>query len=496
MAATSVTNTYDHRPPDTTRRFLWLAAGNILIYGVLWAFYTTPWLHEPRLNRELLVWPVTFLLLWLYWAGYRLVAAKAIPLSWLVGSGLILAIVAALVPPFHSTDIFGYINRGWQQLHYHLNPYVYTIDQIPDWEHDPMITDHWVNNPSPYGFLYLLLAKFLCWLGAGNKANTVLLFKLGNVIAHGLTALLIWLGIDALNKDSRKKRSGNSGYLDPNLAIYLYLWNPLVLVHGLANGHNDMIMGLFITLSVYCATRNWLAGILPTLMTATLIKYGAVVIVPLAIVFLIRRRAWISLEWGVVLAALVFLLTGFPYLVDWQQFHLAEINRNAFVSHGSIHSLIYSIYKTLGKEAFPVLYQYRELARAILKNLLLLGYMVVYGTLAWRRFRQAEYTTLQWIWDSLLVMTLLICLVSLKFYPWYLGMFFPLALFLPAGDWLRRFVVVLSGAQLLSITFIGQAHLLNFILMTAIPIGWIVWTHRKRQPQSSVTPAQPSAPTS
>jgi hypothetical protein len=36
-----------------------------------------------------------------------------------------------LVYPFHSTDVFGYVNRGWQQVHYHMNPYVYTVAEVP-----------------------------------------------------------------------------------------------------------------------------------------------------------------------------------------------------------------------------------------------------------------------------------------------------------------------------------------------------------------------------
>ncbi|MCE3234740.1 MAG: hypothetical protein K0Q50_920 [Vampirovibrio sp.] len=469
------------------RRFLWLAGLGVFTFALLWLFYANPALSAPRLNRELLLWPVTFGLLWLYWAGYRLVARESVPLRWLVISGLLVGLLACMVPPFHSTDVFGYINRGWQQAHYGMNPYVYTVDHIPGWEHDPMITDHWVNNPSPYGFLYLLIAKGLCLLGGGDKENTLLVFKLGNLVVHGVTAFLVWLGATRVNSNASTEPGRQNR---PVLALYLYLWNPLVLVHGLANGHNDMMMGLFVTLSAYFALIGSWVWILPALMAATLIKYGAVVILPFALLFLLKQRAWRAMGLGGLLAAGVFLLTGLPYLPDWSQFHLKEISRNAFVSHGSLHSLIYSVFKTVAKELVPAWNPLRELVRDVMKNVLLMLYTLFYGGLAVKRFRQSRYPVSEWIWDALLVMAVLVCLVSLKFYPWYLAMFFPLALFLPEQSWLRRFMLVLSGAQLFSITFIGQAHLLNFLIMTGLPIAWVWRRIKKSHGKAAMVPVE------
>lgn len=444
--------------------------GLLLLLTLL--FYRTPALCGPRWAREVFVWPLTAALLLGYWQGYRAVFSQEIKSKWLWLTAILFAIVAVLIPPFHSTDIYGYINRGWQQLQYGLNPYVYTVDHIPNWGQDPMITDHWVNNPSPYGFLYLLVAKLLCWIGHGDKPLTVLVFKAWNGLLYLLTAGLIWIGAKQLNETGPDRFQGK---LKPELALYLYLWNPLVLIHSLANGHNDILMGFFVTLSALCGILGGWLWIIPALMAAILVKYGALVILPLALLYLLKNKQWFALLGGGVIAALLFGLTGLPYLPDWQQFHLSEINRNAFVSHGSLHSLIYSIFKNLDKTVLPALHPHRELVRSVLKNMLLGSYALFFLGLCWQRIRQSTYPATQWVRDSLLVMTILICLVSLKFYPWYLGMFFPLAFYLAEGDWLRRFIVLLSCAQLFSITFIGQAHLLNFIVMTGLPIGWLFW---------------------
>jgi alpha-1,6-mannosyltransferase len=462
--------------PNLTGAFLRLAALMLLVYAALAVFYSTPALSQPRINKELMVWPVTFLLLWGYWRGYILAKDHSVPRRWILLSGLGLAVLAALVPPFHSTDMFGYVNRGWQQAHYHLNPYVYTVNAIPHWENDPMITNHWVNNPSPYGFLYLLVAKGLCLLGHGDKSLTLAWFKLGNFLMHLLTAGLIWMAAKYLNESPR---SPYPGKIRPELALYVYLWNPLILINTLANGHNDIYMGFFVTLSaLFALTGAWL-WVLPSLMAATLMKYGAVVIFPIATLFLIKNKAWKALAGGLLICLGLFWISGQPFLPEWQQFHLSEINHNAFVSHGSLHSLLFIGFKTLVNEAIPAWTPYLEPVRSFLKNSLLLAYVAFCVRLLWVRTRQNPYIAATFIRDALMVMALLVCVVSLKFYPWYLSMFFPLALFLPDEDGLRHWLLVVSGAQLFSITFIGQAHLLNFIVMTALPTAWVIWQRRK-----------------
>ncbi len=466
-------------PPSSqldTRRFRWLTLGMLALLLGTALFYRIPEWCGPRLNRELWVWPLTFALLGFYWQGFQLLQRHAVSRQWIWISGVLLALAAVAIPPFHSTDIYGYINRGWQQLHYGMNPYVFTVDHIPGWEADPMITDHWVNNPSPYGFLYLLVAKALCVLGAGNKALTVMLFKVWNGVLHLGTAWLVGYGAQAL---SEKGPDAYRGKVDPLLAIFLYLWNPLVLMQSLANGHNDSLMGFWVTLSAVAAITGRWVWILPALMAATLVKYGAVVIVPLAVLFLVRNRAWSALLQGLALSLILFGVTGLPFLADWRSFHLQEINRNAFVSHGSLHSLIFSMAKTLDKTLLPALHAHRDWVRTMLKNILLGSYALFFLRMVWLRWRQADYLVVQWIRDSLLVMLILVCLISLKFYPWYLGMFFPLVFFLRQDDWLFRSLLVLSGAQLFAITLIGQAHMLNFIVMTGLPVLW-AWTQWRK----------------
>ncbi|MGE0200730.1 MAG: polyprenol phosphomannose-dependent alpha 1,6 mannosyltransferase MptB [Candidatus Melainabacteria bacterium] len=436
----------------------------LLYVGFAW-FYHSP-LCGPRLNRELFLWPACLLQIGLYIWGYvqcRNQSEGSATLT-ILGFGAVILLAAWWIPPFHSTDVFGYINRGWQQIHYHLNPYAVVVEQIPGWQHDPMLTDHWVSNPSPYGFLFMGLTKLLCLLGGGDKTGTLLWFKSLNVLVHGLTAWLVF------------RIARRLGHPRPELSLYLYLLNPLILIHHIANGHNDIVMTLFVVLGFYAVLRKHAWALLPCLTAAVLIKYLPVILLPFALVYLIRMRLWRDLATGLVLSVLLTGLCGYPYLKDWEAIRFNQIQHNALVSHSSLHHFLYSLFKQIAN-ALPGLLPYKLLVRQQLKNLLLLGYGVIYGGMLysfWLFFRPALPTLSSAVARlarlSGWVMVLLVCGVSLKFYPWYVGMVLALGFFLPPGNWLRRAVVLLSIAQVFALTFLGQAHFVNFVLLTALPV--------------------------
>jgi hypothetical protein len=110
----------------------------------------------------------------------------------------------------------------------------------------------------------------------------------------------------------------------------------------------------------------------------------------------------------------------------------------------------------------------------------------------WIRLRDRHYDRATYLRDCVLVQFVLVCLVSSKYYAWYIGMFFPLALWLPPGDRLRRIVLAVSCAQLLSLTFVAQAHFLNSLLMLVLPVMWAAYA--PPSPLSVLDRRQPVAP--
>ncbi len=69
-----------------------------------------------RGTREVAIWLCVLPLLFLFRQGYRLI--KSSPDSTgtrtVTGFASVFCLITLFTFPFHSTDVFGYINRGWQ----------------------------------------------------------------------------------------------------------------------------------------------------------------------------------------------------------------------------------------------------------------------------------------------------------------------------------------------------------------------------------------------
>jgi hypothetical protein len=99
-----------------------------------------------------------------------------------------------------------------------------------------------------------------------------------------------------------------------------------------------------------------------------------------------------------------------------------------------------------------------------------------------------DFTAAVLLKKSSIVMFVLICVASSKFNAWYMGMVLPLALLLDPKYWLRRLVVLISAAQLGSVTFLKQAYMLNFFVMMLVP-AWIVLRKRRNGGNENVSRA-------
>lgn len=499
------------------KRLQWALLLMVVIY-IGYTFFVGDDPHgHSRLAREVMIWPVVLGLGGMYlWGASSLnnvlsnlsgqptnlsnssqevrsiFSSKPDWQSWLVVALLVSVASCALMTPFHSTDVFGYINRGWQQVAYGVNPYATTVIMIPDWKLDPMFTNHWIHNPSPYGFVFLHIARWLCLPFEGHYLPTLGVFKWAMALVHLLITVLLWIGL---------KPSGPQMQWQ---AVYGYGLNPLILMHHIANGHNDLWMALFLVMAALLVLRpfkcwGWV-GVLPMVMMATLVKYAALVVLPITGLWMLVRKQWRALLVGVCLSVLVIVVTGARYLPDWEHFIWVKIGGNASVAHASIPALFWSTYKELSQWV-PALFNSRETMRSVLKYGFMAGYAGVYAWLCLslrcqvvtsqsqhkeRPSKQAAdsfplVSELIGLW--VLVMALALGVFSFKFYPWYMGMYLPLAFFIPSSSrygWLRPVLIAVSVGQLLSFTVIGQARFLDVILMLILPIVLAQWVPKTR----------------
>ena len=447
---------------------------SLLLYGILTSavylltvlFYLKgPQVHS-RTARELFAWFICLALLFLFWKGYQQISRADKPADrTVVGFAVVFCFLAFLVFPFHSTDVFGYINRGWQQVHYGQNPYQNNLNDVPNWQQDPMLREHWIYNPNPQGFLFTLLTRFITRLGNGNWWLTLALFKLTNVLAYAATAWILW---------STARRLP---YLNSAKVLYLFLWNPLILIHHIANGHNDVLTGFLVVLATYLAITKRYFWIVPVLVSATLLKFAPVLLIPPALIFVVKNKGWKVAALSCLLGFALFGLISFPYLRDWSHLRLANISENATLIDNSLHSLLIHIFENVAR-VFSRMSEFHSIADTAIK-FVLRGGLIVFVLYQWLKIPQ-NFTTKVFIEKSSLILFVLICVASSKFNAWYLGMILPLSLLMEDEHWLRRLLVLITAAELLSLTFFKQAYMLNYFAMVVIP-AWIVFRQERER---------------
>ena len=166
-----------------------------------------------------------------------------------------------------------------------------------------------------------------------------------------------------------------------------------------------------------------------------------------------------------------------PYLRDWHYLRLADMSGNATLIDNSLHSLLIHIFENIARVFSGMAGLHSNVDSAI--KFVLRGGLLVFVLYQWWKMTK-NLTTRVFIEKSSLILFVLICVASSKFNAWYLGMILPLALLMEDEHWLRRLVVLITAAELLSLTFFKQAYMLNYFAMIVIP-AWIVFRQERKR---------------
>ncbi|GAA4537704.1 polyprenol phosphomannose-dependent alpha 1,6 mannosyltransferase MptB [Pseudonocardia xishanensis] len=230
-------------------------------------------------------------LAWL-WIGRMLSARGAVapaPDRVSIGRTAVLwAIPLAMAPPMFSKDVYSYLAQSAITAR-GLDPYVLGPAAALGVD-DPLtrtIPTIWRDTPAPYGPLFLMVGRGITALTGNDVVFGVLAHR---ALALSGVALILW----ALPKLAR--RCG----MEPGLALWLGVANPLVLFHLVSGIHNEALMIGLLLAGLHLALGDpdepvpwprWVAG-------AALITLGASVKLPalLALGFvgvdLARRSPW------------------------------------------------------------------------------------------------------------------------------------------------------------------------------------------------------------
>ncbi len=437
--------------------------------GTVWQF---PGLNAlpSRVLLDALEAVVIAALAWLFYQGYCLLAHQepnqhaaaqnALPRAIVMWTALCGAVLI-FTTPFHSSDIFGYLNRGFQQSVFQTNPYLTTISQIPQWQNSPLLHAHWIDNPCPYGFFFARLTDWMTRWSGPSFTGAYLLFK-------GLNWLLLVASTWILAKMSRLL-----GHSKPWLTAYCWGANPLVLLHAMGNGHNDIIMAFLLLLALWgLLSQRFQWTCLPLLTLSILTKYASLLAAPFILFYLWRKKARASLLLGLGLSALMLLWLGAAYVDPTHPWPWNALLDNAGKPQHSLISLLaetlYYPLKWLHAPAKVIQAQFLSL----IKPLFWATFAGFYAWRLWTTLKIRELTAQALLEEIAGVSVVMIAFVSAKFHPWYPVMFLPLSLLLPESSRIRQFSLIFALFQLAGFTILQNLPVLSEILLTLVPV-WL-----------------------
>ncbi len=175
---------------------------------------------------------------------------RAIRLGWSVPArailiaGLLAAAALTLVPPFGSSDHLSYAAYGRMLVTGH-NPYTTTPAQLAALG-DPVAraVQDWSGSPSVYGPLATAIQALASLAGGTSVRLTVFVLGVANLIAFGVTALLL----HRMTRDSPARQLR---------AALLWAANPLLLQVLVAGAHVDSQAVVFGVAAVAAVFRPW-----------------------------------------------------------------------------------------------------------------------------------------------------------------------------------------------------------------------------------------------
>jgi len=232
--------------------------------------------------------------------GVRLQPQPDARLAMILAGVLLFSLPLVLCPYLFSTDIYSYIIYGRIAALYGGNP---AISAPIAYAHDTFFPYliAWQSTPSVYGPVWALFSHGLTLVverAGGAPWLYLLAYKLAMLAAHMANTVLIWLIV-------RAWRPGRQAY-----AALLYAWNPVALIEFVGSAHNDALMICLILLAVLCTQRGYWRVAVVALLAAGLVKWIAVVLLPLWAMFWLRRQTTWRERWMVAGQTAAIVIVG------------------------------------------------------------------------------------------------------------------------------------------------------------------------------------------
>ena len=200
-----------------------------------------------------------------------------------------------LAPPMFSRDVYSYYVQGrvFEAGH---DPTTIGIDVIPGWFDDgadPM----WVESPTPYGPLFLVIERAVASFAHPNAYLGGLLFRLVAVLG---VAMIAW---------SVPRLASRHG-IPPDRALWLGVLNPVLLMHFVSGAHNDALMVGLVAVGLALAAEQRCIWGAVAVSLAVAVKPIALIALPfVGLLWAGRLGSWRDRIRSWLLAGLVLLST-------------------------------------------------------------------------------------------------------------------------------------------------------------------------------------------
>lgn len=223
------------------------------------------------------------------------------PQKWIGLTFIVISLCAIFIPPSSSCDLYYYISYSVIQGKLGLNPYLHSISELSQNSSlsFSQVTGFPLYTPMTYGYIVAFGLKILYHLSFGNEIVIYLLIKL--IFAGSLYLIYIYL-----RKIMEHFQVKGRGFL--GLA---FLLNPVIHIQYIINGHNDVILCLFICMALYYLFRkNYILAFI-LLSLSVHVKLTSLFIIPMVLVYCVKKKAG-ALQ--ILIGGLLFLISFFPYL--------------------------------------------------------------------------------------------------------------------------------------------------------------------------------------
>jgi alpha-1,6-mannosyltransferase len=203
-------------------------------------------------------------------------------------------------PPLFTRDIFSYLAQGGLPLA-GFDPYAVGPEALPGIFADN-VHYFWQDTPAPYGPLFILIAKAVAWVTGDTIILGVVLMRLA--LLPGLL-LFVW----ALPELTRRLGGRVS------VALWVAVANPVMVVHMVGGGHNDLLVVGLLATGALTALRGRHALGIAIVTLAMAVKASAVIALPFLVLIWAAhlsgsQRARIAKAIGAGLAVFVAVFTA------------------------------------------------------------------------------------------------------------------------------------------------------------------------------------------